>query len=491
MEILATRIGRISMITDQSDFLEALDKVKAASREQRIGELEVRLGTARLEGDMSGVLELEGALARTRASAESRVTIDVSYPQPLDEAAYYGLAGSIVKKIEPHSEADPVALLLNFLTAYGSVIGDTSYFTVGTERHPAKLFVALVGESSKSRKGSSWGPIRSIFSFADLGWLENRVQSGLSTGEGLIWHVRDEIHKRTPNKNTGLLEDTLIDEGVLDKRLLIQEGELASVLKVLSREGNTVSPVIRNAWDNGNLQLLTKNSPARASNAHISIIAHITLQELVKGLAQTETENGFGNRFLWLCVRRSKSLPFGGNFDLIDFNSIADKVKASIEFARSCGRVAWADDTRPLWQAVYSELSEGKPGLIGSLTGRAEAQVTRLALIYALLDSSREVGPQHLKAALAVWSYAEGSVRFIFQGKAIDLLANRILDALAANPGGLTRTDINNRLGRHRSKVEIGSALETLRGLDLAICETLTTGGRPVEIWRSVNNGAK
>ena len=41
----------------------------------------------------------------------------------------------------------------------------------------------------------------------------------------------------------------VVDAGVKDKRLLVQEGELSQALKVMKREGNTLSPVLRNAWD--------------------------------------------------------------------------------------------------------------------------------------------------------------------------------------------------------------------------------------------------
>ena len=71
----------------------------------------------------------------------------------------------------------------------------------------------------------------------------------------------------------------VIDDGVLDKRLFVIESEFANVLKVMAREGNTLSPVLRRAWDTGDLRTLTKNSPARATGAHISIIGHITRQE--------------------------------------------------------------------------------------------------------------------------------------------------------------------------------------------------------------------
>jgi hypothetical protein len=70
--------------------------------------------------------------------------------------------------------------------------------------------------------------------------------------------------------------------GGRDKRRLVLESEFAQVLKVLAREGNTLSPVIRNAWDGKTLQTIAKNTPVRARDAHIAIVGHITKDELLR-----------------------------------------------------------------------------------------------------------------------------------------------------------------------------------------------------------------
>src|SRR5262249_51213837 len=158
--------------------------------------------------------------------------------------------------------------------------------------------------------------IRHILGAVDREWGDARIASGLSSGEGLIWAVRDPIEKLEPireKKEIRGYRTVIEDPGVEDKRLLVLEPEFASVLRVLERDGNTLSAVIRDAWDRGDLRTLTKNSPARASGAYISIIGHITLEELRRYLTATEAGNGFANRFLWLCVKRSKTLPEGGN----------------------------------------------------------------------------------------------------------------------------------------------------------------------------------
>jgi hypothetical protein len=162
--------------------------------------------------------------------SSSVVSVVPAWPQ-IDEAAFQGLAGEAVKAIEPHSEADPVALLMQFLTLAGNLIGRTAYYRVEDDRHHANLFAVLVGESSKARKGTSMGRVRSVAKIADQGWSDDRLKGGLSSGEGLINEVRDE--RREWDRKAG--REEIVDPGVADKRLMIVEAEFASALAVMER----------------------------------------------------------------------------------------------------------------------------------------------------------------------------------------------------------------------------------------------------------------
>lgn len=410
---------------------------------------------------------------------------DLSWPTPLDEKAFYGVAGEFVKIISPHTEADPAALLLNFLIAFGSVIGNNARFRVEADSHPMRLFGVLVGKTAKGRKGTSWKYIENLFSRVDSSW-RNNIVSGLSSGEGLIWSVRDAIYKSQPVKEKKVItryEEIIQDQGIKDKRLLVYEGEFASTLRVLGRDGNTLSAIIRNAWDTGNLQSLTKNSIAKATNAHISIIGHITSDELLRYLSDTEAGNGFANRFIWFCVKRSKCLPFGGDLDASELEFLTTKLVGIVNFAKEVSEVKWAEDTRIIWSKIYGDISEGEEGLVGSLTSRAEAYITRIASIYALLDKTTIIRPEHLLAAVAFWEYAERSVRYVFQGKSGDSVADIILDSLRGNTNGITRTEINKLFGGNISSQRIKTSLEILEKQNLAKKEFSKTNGRNVEHW--------
>ena len=402
----------------------------------------------------------------------------VSWPDLLVDAALYGLAGRFVSVVGPHTEADPAALLFQFICCFGNVIGRKPFFEIEADRHFTNLFTVVVGETSKSRKGTSWGHVYRVFEAVDGQWAIDQTPNGLSSGEGLIWAVRDPIPKDK-------------DPGVSDKRLLVMEGEFAAPLKMLNRHGNTLSPVIRNAWDTGNLRILTKNSPATATGAHISIIGHISRDELLRHLDNIEMANGFGNRILWTCAKRSKVLPEGGNVPDDQLDSVITKVKDAVDWARAWDAIEFDEDARALWYEKYPSLSEGKPGLLGAMVARAESQVLRLACIYALLDISQDIREEHLRAALALWDYSEASSRYIFGHKLGDPLADRILVQLTEDPGGLSRTAINKQLGGHVPTEEIKGALHSLEALGLASKRISTTGGRPTETWTAVFHAEK
>ena len=64
----------------------------------------------------------------------------------------------------------------------------------------------------------------------------------------------------------------------------------------MRRQGNNLSPTMRDAFDKGLLNSMVKNSPARATDAHITIVGNITKEELLRAMLVDEMDNGFANR---------------------------------------------------------------------------------------------------------------------------------------------------------------------------------------------------
>ena len=408
------------------------------------------------------------------------------WPKPHDPAALHGICGKFVRLVEPESEADPAGLLVELLVSFGNLIGRNIYRRVGPVFHYTNLADVLVGPTGFGRKGTTWAEVRKVLDFVDPAWTAGHIVGGLSSGEGLIWIVRDPITRLEKDVKTGGYREIEVDAGVADKRMLIVENEFARTLKACDRRESILSAVIRQAWDSGDLQTINKNSPARSTGAHISIIGHITAEELTRYLNSTEAANGFANRITWNCVRRSKLLPFGGSLTDADFNPLVAQLRKVIEWARTPREIVLAAEARDAWATVYPKLTEGHPGLLGAILGRAEAQVLRYSILYAALDCSVTVELVHLRAALAVWDRAEASARYIFGQRLGDPDADAILDALRNAKEGLTRTEIRDIFSRHFTSGRIEHALAALRQANLAAPETIRTSGRPVERWRCV-----
>lgn len=402
----------------------------------------------------------------------------------LHPAARHGLAGDALQAIEPTTEADPVATLVTMLTMFGTAVGRGPHLLVGDSRHGANLFNVMVGDTSRSRKGTSKdGPLR-LISIADPDFT-GRIQGGLSSGEGLIWAVRDEIQRF--NTKTGEYE--IAEPGIPDKRLLAIEEEMSQILKTGQRQGATISEIIRRAWDAPDvLQTMTKTSPAKATGAHIGMVGHITKTELQREITETDLANGLANRFGWFRVRRSKLLPNPVRMPDDVAYELGERIRSALMFARETGLVVRDADATDLWNIAYPELERNRPGLAGAITARASPITLRFALIYALLDRSRVIRPEHLEAAIAVWDYAEASVLSIFGDLTGDAVADRILTMLTTE-GQMTRNDLTDAFGRNVSSARIGHSLDLLhRAGRIQVWKVAPSSGkgRPRTIYEAV-----
>jgi Protein of unknown function (DUF3987) len=393
----------------------------------------------------------------------------IDWPAPVDPAALHGPAGEFVLLTEPHTESDPMALLSQFLVCFGTAVGRTAHYQVEASKHYANEFIVLVGPSAKGRKGSSWDHVERLMEGVDPRFIDDCVSSGMSSGEGLIAEVADEENQEP------------------DKRRLVVEAEFAQVMKVLSREGNTLSPVVRNAWDGKVLQTMVRNAPLRAMGAHIGIVGHITKEELLRHISGTELANGFFNRFMLVAVQRSKLLPFGGALDQRSLGELRERLVAALVFAaRQTEPLGFDDAAREQWIELYGDLSDGKPGLWGAATARAEAHTVRLALLYALLDCSPTIKPEHLQAALAFWNYSSGSAHWVFGDSLGDPTADEIWEMAKLHPDGVTRTEVSDLFSRNKKAREIDRALNALVDAGRLERDLLRSvgAGRPATVWR-------
>ena len=391
------------------------------------------------------------------------------WPAPMSEDARYGIAGEFLKMVEPRSEADPHAMIAQLYAGFGNIVGSNPHLKVEKTRHGTNLFVAVVGDTSKARKGTSWDRVLSILRPVDEEWLRDRVNSGASSGEGIINAVRDRSSPADP--------------GIDDKRLLVFESDFSRALRAMERTGNTLSPILRSCWDGGDLSVLTKNSPLHATSTHVSCVVQTNGYELSESVGKSEIFGGLGNRFLWISARRLKLLPFGDESSGKGLRELSDRLRSAAIFARGVGRLELSMKARSLWIEEYPRLSSASPGLLGAMTSRAEPQVLRMAAICALMNESDTIRLPHLRVGLAIWEYALASARFLFGNTQTGKFERRLQRILEKAQGGLTRTEISSALNHHANADQIASALERLKERGLAKSKNKLTPGRRAELW--------
>lgn len=391
----------------------------------------------------------------------------------LDPCALYGLGGEIVSELDKYTEADPVAVHTHLLAEFSCYVGKqpAPQVLLGGIANPILFWPVITGETAKGRKGTASKEAELFVERAFPEWSKEQLRGNLSTGEGLAYAVRDAGFEQN-------------DQGVTDKRLYLVQSEFGSMLKMMGREGNSLSGTIRDAWDGNDLAPLTKGSRVRATRPHIVIVGHVTKDELRKELKQTEQCNGFGNRFVWFAVKRSKILPFPETRDEVRLDKLAGRLKEAGAFANTVRSVSWSSKAKAAWEKVYPMLSEGRSGPIGALMGRAETQVGRLAALYALLDQQSDIDEDHLQAALALWQYSEDSVQWIFGLDGPNMDDENVLLRALVQSGGLSDTAISRHFGKNQNVAYLNRIKESLERQGLAHSVTEQTGGRPCRIWK-------
>jgi hypothetical protein len=319
----------------------------------------------------------------------------------------------------------------------------------------------LVGESAKARKGTSWAEVARVVAHADATFVQERILGGFGSGEAVV--------------------DSIIEA---DRRLLVLEPEWSRLLAIGRRDGATISPLLRQAWDGDRLAVRSRNKTTVADFAHVCLIGHITVDELRAKLTETEAANGYANRHLFAIVRRSKLLPSGGNLDDSEVALLGGATAEVLRAARQRGLMRRTPQAEELWSHLYHTMAKDDPGgLLAAVVARDAAQVLRLSVTYALLDEVPYVDIPHVEAGWAVWRYCRQSAQLIFGDRLGDDVADKLLAAIRAmGRQGLTGNEQHAALGRHVPGARLRAARELLVNRGLATVQQVPTGGRRAEV---------
>ncbi len=407
---------------------------------------------------------------------------------PILEDAAYGdndFLWGFVKTATEHSEADPAAVLMTFLARFSVEVGRNPFRWNGDGQQHANELVAIVGNTASGRKGTSAKPVDRLF--RGLGAPDHEIAittpGPLSSGEGIIFKVRDPVLTYIVNKKTQKGDWVETDPGIKNKRLYIQTEELASAFRAMEREGNTLSTIVRQVFDSGNLAPLTKSSPTKATGAHIGVVGHITGFELDKLAEQNEFYNGLINRFLWVCSCRQKVVPFPKPISDEDLKQMQKNLLDIVKYAQTVSEMTFSVKSKTLWKEEYPRLTEEHGGIMGNILARAVTHVIRLSMLNALLDKKSVIEASHIKAALAIWRYCEQSARYIFESQGRENpIQRKILDAL--KDGAKTATGISNHFSRNIPAKHIQSVLKALLEQNKITSFAENGKGRPVTKYK-------
>lgn len=328
---------------------------------------------------------------------------------------YEGLLGQFIKLIEPHTEADPIAIFMELLVAAGNHLNTGPHFLIEATKHHANLFIAICGVTAVGRKGTAHDWMESIFEKFNDGYVDNCLYSGLASGEGLIHAVRDPItkpDKKDPEKQV------VIDDGVTDKRKLFFESELAGrTFTAMAREGSTLSSVLRQAWDGKNLNVATKQNSERATKPHISVIGHTTFRELVSVMRTQDIDGGTANRFLYFRVNRSKRLPRPTYPDQLKLDRLTNTLRNALAEGRKLNLVELSPAAEEQWDKLYNQVDDellGEETAYVPFLSRALPQIKRMAMILSIIEGHRQITPEALQQATGLYEYSRASVSYMF-----------------------------------------------------------------------------
>ena len=425
-------------------------------------------------------------------------------PPVPNQDCLYGLIGLIARAGSENSEANPFAIALHAMTFMGCCLGRTVHLQIGDTIHYPVIFGLHVGRSGRGRKGDALSLVRKLHK-SIVGKSEAVAPGlhtgGLSTREGLIYLIHD-----------GFVDGRNEVPPVEDKRLWIIEPEFANVLLQTRREGNTLSPALRELFDSNSLKPATKGNRIGVAEPHVVLSAGITPTELTSGIPVRELLNGFANRIVMISAERLQVIPFPEPTPVAVIEHLGDRITEVIEFAnKRCTKntdsfqLTLSNSARNLYQDLYTgELAaQLVDERVMTLLERRAPVLLRIAMIFATADLASEIEECHLNAAAAWTRYWADSVDYIFASNRgdncpdeISLLAERITKFLLAREDA-SRTELTvDCFGGHVAKPKLDQAITQLLNssppsIVLTVVARPGGPGSPTKRYRLVAKHAK
>jgi len=375
---------------------------------------------------------------------------------------FTGPLGELTRLIAPHVPWDPIAFHLQALVVIGNYLGFGPHVAEGATLRHGNLFLALIGGTG-SGKGSSLGWVQWMMTAIDEPHLDERVVTAVGSGQGLLGKITDTVYGKDSSGR-----QVVVIEGCDDKRVLYVEEELGQLFsKMMSQD--TVEKMITKAWDSGTLETLTKHESMRCQSPHVSIIGHITPDELYDRLEKRLVDNGFSNRWLYALIKPTQikhlePQPHELDGALAAAENVGKGVRTVAQDLEA-GQLRMDAEAEKLFTETASFMyAHRHVGAMEKQVVRWRSQIFKLALVYAAIDGQTTIAAEHFLAARTTWAYNTRSAHAFFGGMTGNSNADKFL-AMWKQIGfnTLTLTDVSDMFSKNLAAVKRDAMLNMLQ----------------------------
>ena len=402
--------------------------------------------------------------------------------------AYGGMFPGLLKEAVTlccgQSEASPVAVAANCLVYFSALIGPCIYLPIGNERRKLNEFFLMAGETAMG-KGASLHGVRLVFVQTEQ-CLSRHLADRRKNGESadIDKYPKLKIHTGGLSSGEGLAA-ALDDDEVTDKRLLAFEPEFGNIMSQCQRQGNTLSPILRNAYDGVDIKPLTKRNRVQVTDPYICLMANTTAQEFNDhDMAKMLHSNGLLNRFMILWQHPENTVPFPAPATDEDIARLAGEFADRILFARHYSYQTHHRKVQPrplsldnaakdYWSTRYNKLiNSADCNQVKLLTRRHRLHALLLASFFALLDYRTSISADDIHTALDWCAYSRRSVVYIcnsqaeqYQAEGISLLSEKLLFAIRniyKEQGRCTASDLYHWFRNKLKRQQMQASLELL-----------------------------
>ncbi|WP_370422476.1 hypothetical protein AB8O64_29745 [Streptomyces sp. QH1-20] len=391
----------------------------------------------------------------------------------------YGPLGKAVAAAMPHSEADPIGVYAATLSLWSSAVAGKVFQPSG---RPTVFWSALVGVTRAGRKGFALSTARAILEPSIGGFLATRMRKGISSGPALV---------------TALFEveqESLTSEGGRDGRVMITEGEWASILKRANRDATYHDQLI-NAWDGEAVVNTTKGKGGKREEQRVDVPLlgyHVHIQPgrwapLVK---PEFALGGAFNRIPHFLVKQSQSLPD-------DIKKPLDAVKETPALTRA---YRWArEKVREMelspeaaklhgaYRREFDDRIASMPEDAACFIVRGDENLLRIACLLVAAERKTVISVKAWKAAHAMIEYSMNCTEQLINearqgsGRQMKTVEQIVREALHRYGGEATRTLILRSLGTRGNADALTAAVEKMPDVVMEIGQGAAKGGpKPV-----------